>query len=911
MRSRCQFTLATIFSLVLASFVAIAQAAEVYLAWDSPLDTTNVTIAGYRIYWKLAGGTYGEQFRKEIKDPKATSIIISNLEEGKTYHFVATAFDTFGNESEFSNEIITNIPLADTDGDGITDRDERETYGTDPLLADSDSDGLNDHDELTTHDTDPLLADSDSDGLNDHDELKTHSTNPLQADTDGDGVSDGDELAGGSDPANPASRPSPPQATLPLETGEVQVNHTWSRVAFSQPFVNPVVVATPLSTHGPQPATVRIRNVKATGFELRLQEWDYLDGSHTTETVGYLVLEHGHHTLPDGTQLEAGRFTTNHTTSFAAVPFQHPFATPPVVLTAVTTVNEATAVTGRLHNLARTGFAFRLQEQERNPQTHATETIAYIAWEPAAGSINGRPFEVARTPTVVTDQKHTLLFQTAFSDTPVLLADMQTTNGTDPATLRWANKDLAGVDVQVSEEQSADSELTHEAEVVGYLLLAPAAVPRDTDGDGLSDTEETVRYGTDPARFDSDDDQLNDGIEVRQLETNPLNADSDDDGLEDGEEVQFYATEALNADSDGDGLEDGEEVLQGTDPLVVTSAGPSPTDDGESSPGEEEEEPAPAPPAAGTTVLGIRDRQFTLNGVPTFLYGITYAAGLGAPQTFIAQDLDDMQRFGINWLRVWATRHRFDHDTSAVDATGHPRPAFMAKLQWLLAECERRGMVVDITLSRRDQPAFYDLALHRQAVKTLATELRAYRNWYLDLANERNGEVSFSELRQLRNAVKELDPQRLVTASHSLDISPADLQQYLFTAQVDFLTPHRQRSPEASRETEVVTRRYFEHMAALGRVVPVHYQEPIRRGYSSWQPEAVDLIDNLRLSWQGGAAGWCFHNGDQRNPLLTPHRDPRRSADLRERRLFDQLDSVERRALEEMQDFAESRIFHN
>ena len=32
-----------------------------------------------------------------------------------------------------------------------------------------------------------------------------------------------------------------------------------------------------------------MRHVDATGFEIRVQEWDDLDGTHTTETVGYLV----------------------------------------------------------------------------------------------------------------------------------------------------------------------------------------------------------------------------------------------------------------------------------------------------------------------------------------------------------------------------------------------------------------------------------------------------------------------------------------------------------------------------------------------------------------------------------------------------------------------------------------------
>ena len=40
----------------------------------------------------------------------------------------------------------------------------------------------------------------------------------------------------------------------------------------------------------------------------------------------------------------------------------------------------------------------------------------------------------------------------------------------------------------------------------------------------------------------------------------------------------------------------------------------------------------------------------------------------------------------------------------------------------------------------------------------------------------------------------------------------------------------------------------------------------------------------------GGAAGWCFHNGDVR---ARPDGQPRRSFDLREKRLFEQLDEEE------------------
>jgi hypothetical protein len=60
---------------------------------------------------------------------------------------------------------------------------------------------------------------------------------------------------------------------------------------------------------------------------------------------------------------------------------------------------------------------------------------------------------------------------------------------------------------------------------------------------------------------------------------------------------------------------------------------------------------------------------------------------------------------------------------------------------------------------------------------------------------------------------------------------------------------------------------------------------------------------DLRGAYTGGAAGWCLHNGQQKT---TTENQPRRSFDLRSRRLFDQLDEVElqvvRQAKEVLQD---------
>ena len=95
-------------------------------------------------------------------------------------------------------------PELDTDGDGLKDVDEIESFGTDPENADTDGDGLSDYDELYSFGLNPIDPDTDGDGISDGDERNVYGTDPADADTDGDGISDGDERnVYGTDPKNP------------------------------------------------------------------------------------------------------------------------------------------------------------------------------------------------------------------------------------------------------------------------------------------------------------------------------------------------------------------------------------------------------------------------------------------------------------------------------------------------------------------------------------------------------------------------------------------------------------------------------------------------------------------------------------------------------------------------------------
>jgi hypothetical protein len=304
--------------------------------------------------------------------------------------------------------------------------------------------------------------------------------------------------------------------------------------------------------------------------------------------------------------------------------------------------------------------------------------------------------------------------------------------------------------------------------------------------------------------------------------------------------------------------------------------------------------------------LGIEGARFAIDGKPTFLLGISYYGALGASPETIHRDLDDMQKLGFNWIRVWATWSGFGSNVSAVDAEGRPREPYLAALKRLVAECDRRGMIVDVTLSRGNgitgSPRLQSLAAHRRAVETLVTALKDRRNWYLDLGNERNIRdkryVSFDDLKQLCSAAKQIDPKRLITASHAGDLTRQDMKEYLDTVRVDFLSPHGDRDPKIPNRVESQARQYVAWVKEQGRAAPVHYQEPFRRGFSKgWEPSAEDFVTAALGARKGGAAGWCFHNGDQRDAA---DGRPRRSFDLSEKRLFEQLDEVEQKTVREL-----------
>ena len=181
---------------------------------------------------------------------------------------------------------------------------------------------------------------------------------------------------------------------------------------------------------GADPGVVRVRNVTPESFEIRFQEWDYLDGAHCIEDAYYLVVERGAWQVDANTLLVADTLVTDNTDVYnpAEVGFAVGFSDMPVVVVTQQTTSGADAVTERLSNIAAGGFSVSLQEEEAGGR-HCQETLGYVAVGQGTG---GRSAS---------------------------------------ADIRLGHRSPSDAELLVVEEQSADSETWHVSEDTGYIAV--------------------------------------------------------------------------------------------------------------------------------------------------------------------------------------------------------------------------------------------------------------------------------------------------------------------------------------------------------------------------------------------------------------------------------------------------------
>ncbi|WP_266081643.1 hypothetical protein [Haladaptatus caseinilyticus] len=241
---------------------------------------------------------------------------------------------------------------------------------------------------------------------------------------------------------------------------------------------NGVAIAKPLSYDGIQPAHVRVRNIADSSLEYRLEEWRYLDGNHTNETFHTLSTRVGEHEieLDNGTtyRTKGRKVATND--EFKSVSLGDFFgAETPILLAQAQSFNGGDPIVTRLRNISSDAFDVRVQEEEAQGGHPNNEQVGTVALEQTVGSLDSRSFEVQRTGETVNHEWSRIAFEQAY-EIPQFVADIQTFNGSDTANLRYRNLSGSGVEIKVEEAQSADTEIEHAPESVGYAVFEGATL---------------------------------------------------------------------------------------------------------------------------------------------------------------------------------------------------------------------------------------------------------------------------------------------------------------------------------------------------------------------------------------------------------------------------------------------------
>jgi hypothetical protein len=262
------------------------------------------------------------------------------------------------------------------------------------------------------------------------------------------------------------------------QAGSVRVAHNWKTVSFPYPIKDPVVIANTPSFQGGHPVVVRLRNVSPTGFEVKLQEWSYLDGRHTYETLSWMAFASGTTQLSSGLRVTAGAFSsgTRHKLKQTQT-FGSAFAAKPVVFAIAQTSVDIKGFASRLSSISNQGFSHTLYHQESlAAHSRAAEIIGYVALSSGSFTLaDGRLLQVTADPThLVTHSWKQLPFQQKFVSAPLVIANTQSLKGGDTITLRLRQLEAASFQVKLEEEQSRDAEIQHVPEAVGFLALASA-----------------------------------------------------------------------------------------------------------------------------------------------------------------------------------------------------------------------------------------------------------------------------------------------------------------------------------------------------------------------------------------------------------------------------------------------------
>ncbi|MDO8496047.1 MAG: hypothetical protein Q7S43_01175, partial [bacterium] len=256
--------------------------------------------------------------------------------------------------------------------------------------------------------------------------------------------------------------------------------------------------------------------------------------------------------------------------------------------------------------------------------------------------------------------------------------------------------------------------------------------------------------------------------------------------------------------------------------------------------------------------LGISGDRFTINGNPQFLLFISYFDAMNASDAILDSDFARLQSLGFNGIRIITNWNPPGNPGQLMDANGNLRPGMLNRLINIIQKAQNHGLIVDVTFTRDTVPGL-SVPNYKNGLVATAQGLTAYRNLYFDIGNEADHDGTTcgsarlcpAEARQIRDAIKAVDSQRIISVSLSSD--SGNEPSYVINGAMDFHPTHGPFS------TFNGTRAFVSGEKAAVPGKPVHLQEPDRCRSNPCSYSANAFITSATDAKCSGAAGWNFH----------------------------------------------------
>ena len=260
---------------------------------------------------------------------------------------------------------------------------------------------------------------------------------------------------------------------------------------------------------------------------------------------------------------EVGRLSTSQPDreTWQTVYFEGSYHNPVVIMKPLSN-NGTQSCHTRIRNVTGESFAYKLEEWAYEDGGHTTEDVSYLVLEAGTHTFSdGTYLEVGQIGNVTQNFTSTNFSQT-FELQPVVFAQAQTENGSDPIVTRMESVTTDQFRVRVQEEEANGS---HVGEQIGYVAIEPGQGDSDSrkifEAERISDVtnnwqsiELTREYGTDPI-FLADMQTFNGGdpaeLRYRNLQTQRV-------------EVRVEEEQSLDSETNHAGEEVGYLTIRGT-----------------------------------------------------------------------------------------------------------------------------------------------------------------------------------------------------------------------------------------------------------------------------------------------------------------------------------------------------------